>query len=85
MAKKKKTRWTFDIGREDYDLANGGEAYRPVLLDGKEIYRIDKTKFMGFQRGQNKEIIEAIKLHTKIELTPEQLNKAFTIGSISKV
>jgi hypothetical protein len=40
---------------------------------------------MGIQRGQKKEILEAIKKHTGVELSEEQLNKAFTLGYIQKI
>ena len=81
MAKSKnKSEWSLNLGREDYDLTKAGAPFVPVLLDNKVIYKIDKTKYMGHQRNQNKEIIAAIKKATKIEITDEQLKRAITVG-----
>jgi hypothetical protein len=78
-----KTSWTFDIGKEDYtkDL----KPFKPVLLDKKVIYKIDKTKVYGdIERNQTKEVLEALKKETGIEFTKEQLQRAITLGILEK-
>lgn len=85
MPKKiNKTRWNFNIGTETYDLENNCKPYRPVILDGKEIYKIDQTRFMGHLQNSIPDIIKVLKKLTKIEFTKEDLQKALTIGFLEK-
>jgi hypothetical protein len=82
--KEKKTSWKFDIGQENYDLKDGYKLYRPVLLDGKEIFRLDQTLYMGHKRNSTKEVLAALKKITGIEFNMEQLQRAMTIGVLEK-
>lgn len=84
MKKTKKTSWTFDLGHEDYDLTKGGMLFRPVLLDGKEIFRIDKTKLMGkYQQDFTKDVIAVLKKITKHNFTKDDIQRALTLGVLS--
>ena len=87
MKKKtiKKTTWRFDIGPLEYDIEDGMKPYKSVLLDKKEIYKIDKTKIYGdLERNQTNEVLEALKKETGIEFTKDQLQRAITLGILEK-
>lgn len=81
----KKTSWKFDIGQITYDIYGDLRPYRPVLLDNKEIYRIDKTKVYGnIEKDQNKEVLEALKKETGLDFTKDEIQRALTIGILEK-
>lgn len=79
----KKTSWKFDIGPLDYttDL----KPFRPVLLDKKEIYKIDKSKvYMNIEKDQNKEVLEALKKATGLDFSKDDIQRALTIGILEQ-
>lgn len=79
MAKKKKQH-SFAISDILYD--EGLKEYKAVLLDGKEIYRIDQSLYMGHKRNQTPEVLDVLSKKLKREVTKEDLQRAITFGFI---
>lgn len=84
MAVKKKKIYKFVIGQEDYDLDDGCKPYKPVFLDGKEIFRLDQTRYMGIKKDQTNEVIEKLKQIIKKDINKDDLQRAIMLGVIEK-
>lgn len=81
MAKKTKRMLSFDIKTAYNDDC---KEYKSVILDGKEIYQGDMTKYMGHMVNMIPMIISALSAVLKREVTREEFNTAFKVGAISE-
>jgi len=82
MAKNKKPNkiHTFDISPTQYD--ENLKEYKSVLLDGKEIFRLDQSTYMGHKRNQTPEVLEVLSKLLKREVSKDELQRAITLGTL---
>lgn len=77
---KKKKQHKFQITEEQYDIKDSFKPYKSVMVDGKEIFRIDRQKYMGNYRDQTKEVLEVLSKMFKKDITKDKLQRAITFG-----
>lgn len=84
--KQTKTSWSFQIGQLDID--ENQKPFKPVYLDKKLIYKIDKSDgakvYMNIERDQTLDVLAALKKELGIEFTKQDLQRALTIGILEK-
>lgn len=84
--KSKKTSWSFQIGALDLDEKQ--RPFKPVYLDKKVIYKIDKSNdakvYQNIERDQTLDVLEALKKELGIEFTKADIQRALTIGILEK-
>jgi hypothetical protein len=82
MARKKKqtTPHTFKISEVLYD--ENFKEYKNVILDGKEILRLDFTTYMGHRKDQTKDLLEILTKKVGREISRSDLNRAMLLGVI---
>jgi hypothetical protein len=83
MPKKKKQKepHTFQISPVQYD--ENFKEFKTVILDGKEILRLDFSTYMGHRRDQTKDLLEILTAKIGRPVSKEELNRAMMLGVIN--
>ena len=70
----------FELGGVEYDEKL--KEYKSVKLDGVEIYRIDRTVYMGVKKDYTLDVLKILSEKLGIEVTKDDLQKAILFGTI---
>lgn len=77
---KAKKVYYLEFGSIEWD--DSGTEYRPVKLNGKVVYKLDQTRYMGHLKDQSLDVCAAISQELGIEFSKVDLNNARKAGLI---